>query len=210
MTNKKYKKLKYKYTISFKELNEDLRRNLRNYEEIKKFDESQKEKFIEDLTLQLEWGLKGILVTSKGLGVWEGIHFENFILGQFFEGLFKTILIKENFYKFFIKCENYTFQKLKEEFIKLLNTKKVLKRQKERISDVIDYVQIQRNNLAHFPLKSFTHYATYYEVYSVILKLITLFNLKISDEVVLELKETMKKSNLKYTRGKLRFEDVGL
>lgn len=112
---------------------------------------------------------------------------EYLLLGHFFEGFLRTILMRElSIEKFFAMCFNEgkkefkTLHTLIEKIIELQNIKDLTQEQQIRVKDVLNYVKLQRNQYAHYHPKDYDTYSVRIEIYSLLKKLVLLFNIPFS------------------------------
>ncbi len=201
--SKKRKKEEY---LIFEELNNEINKFYKDICKNKCLDEEQRKKYFLDLIEQLQTCLFCILELPEI----KNSYLYYVLLGNFFEGLIKSILIKEIFDDFFLNYNDEKkplkkFEYSKQRFITILKNRKLRDDQINRINEVINYVQIQRNNFVHFPLKSFDHYAVRHQIYTIILKLIEIFDLPFSKNILSKLKYEI--NNSKPISG-ANFKDV--
>jgi len=114
---------------------------------------------------------------------------EYLLLGHYFEGLLRTILMKELSYSlFFEKCTTkketryILLGRLFEQFTALEKIKMLSLEQQQRIVDVLTITRIQRNQQAHSKYKSMDANTFRFQIYTLILKIHDIFNLKLTDE----------------------------
>lgn len=168
----------------------------------------KKKSFFDDQIKYLEQCL--VFILSQTWREEEGEAFswnpEYFLLGHFFEGLLRLILMKElPVEEFFAKCftpiesidqrfekltkeekEKYgrfkTFGKLQKKFLKLQKISSLSKDQSDRVKHVLEYVGLQRNKHAHQHPKGMDTYSVRYDIYLLIKVLSEIFGIKFSEE----------------------------
>jgi hypothetical protein len=206
--------------LSFSEIITEIRDFYKDICKIKSLSNSKRQIYITNLSNQLEQCLIQILELEeskiKNAEKWGGGSISDWdsyytLMGHFFEGFIKTILMMEDFDGFFLNYydENKLLNKYenaKKELTTALNKKSLDKEQVQRIREVLDYVQIQRNNFVHFPLKRYDHYAVKYEMYMVIKKLCEQNKVKFSDETIKKLNNAIERETY-YIAG-MKFKDV--
>jgi hypothetical protein len=207
------------YYLSFDEINKEIRNFYKDICKIKSLSYNDRQCYINDQLKRLEQCLTQILELEE-LKINQAEHWEGSIsdwdsyytlIGHFFEGFIKTILMMENFDSFLLNYydENKPLNKYenaKQELITALNKKNLDKEQVKRIRDVLDYAQMQRNNFVHFPLKTYDHYAVKYEMYMVIKKLCEQNKVKFSEETIQKLNNAIDRESY-YIEG-MKFKDV--
>jgi hypothetical protein len=163
-----------------------------------------KEKYIQGLCSEIESFIN--MLSDWRINQW-------YLFGLIFEGLFKIILLQEKFDEFLIYYNDRQkpmnkFENQKHTVLQLLKGKDLTNEQIQRIKDVIELVQVQRNNFLHFPLKWFSYSPAYPEIYCVMKKLIEIFNLDFSVEVTQQLQNKIN-YHKEFVTGR-KFKDVGL
>lgn len=205
--------------LSFSEIITEIRDFYKDICKIKSKSNSERQIYITTLSKQLEQCLTQILELEE-LKIKKAEHLEGSIsdwdsyytlMGHFFEGFIKTILMMENFDSFFLNYYDETkplnkYENAKQELTTSLNEKNLDKEQVKRIREVLDYVQLQRNNFVHFPLKRYGHYAVKYEMYIVIKKLCEQNQIKFSEETIQKLNNAIARES--YYRAGTKFKDV--
>ncbi|HEY9206053.1 MAG TPA: hypothetical protein VIO58_09035 [Candidatus Methanoperedens sp.] len=205
--------------LSFDEIITEIRDFYKGSYKIKSLSNSERQIYLTNLSKQLEQCLTQILELEefkvKKAENWESSikDWDSYytLIGHFFEGFIKTILMIENFDSFFLnyydkKKSLSKYENAKQEFITFLNKKNLDNEQVKRIRDVLDYVQMQRNNFVHFPLKTYDHYAVKYEMYMVIKKLCEQNKVKFSEEIIQKLNDAIERESY-YIKG-MKFKDV--
>jgi hypothetical protein len=204
---------------TFDEINEETRNFYKDICKIKSKSNSERHIYITKLSRQLEQCLTQILELEE-LKIKKAEHWEGSIsdwdlyytlIGHFFEGFIKTILMIENFDSFLLNYYDETkrlnkYENAKQELITALNKKNLDKEQVKRIRDVLDYVQMQRNNFVHFPLKESDYIGVKYEIYMVIKKLYEQNQIKFSEEIIKKLNNAIARESL--YREAMKFNDV--
>jgi hypothetical protein len=205
--------------LSFSEIITEIKDFYKDIDKIKSKSNSERQIYTTKLLNQLEQCLTQILELEE-LKIKKAWHGEGSIsdwdsyytlIGHFFEGFIKTILMMENFDSFFSNYYNKKkplskYENAKQELTTALNKKNLDKEQVKRIREVLDYVQTQRNNFVHFPLKTYDHYAVKYEMYIVIKKLCEQNKVKFSEENIEKLNNAIERES-RYIGG-IKFKDV--
>lgn len=203
---------------TFDEINEETRNFYKDICKIKSKSNSERHIYITELSRQLEQCLTQILELEE-LKIKKAEHWEGSIsdwdsyytlIGHFFEGYIKTILMIENYDDFLLNYYNdktfKDFENAKNELIRLLKTKNLTKDQIKRIEDVLKYIQLQRNNFVHFPLKRYDYIGVKYEIYMVIKKLCEQNQIKFSEETIQKLNNAIARESP--YREAMKFKDV--
>ena len=154
----------------------------------------KKESFLKEQFALLGQILKFILL-KPWLNESEFIYFtdwnpEYLLLGHFFEGLLRTILMKELPVDLFFKkgynldTNSYTLLRaLSAEFLELDPIKKLNEKQQTRISNLLKYIRIQRNIYVHNLPRSFDTYRIRYHLYHLIAVIYKLFNIPLDEDL---------------------------
>ncbi len=163
--------------LDFDKINDEIRQYYEDIEPTLNFSEDNKKKFFKERNYTLNQFIRMLTEFEKIAYPDIQIYYSN--LGIFYELLLKTCLLKENWkdYVLAYKEKNkQNFEYAKSQILKSLDSK-LSSEQIERARQVLDFVQIQRNNFAHSPFKGFNHYATEKQVYLVPIVLNKLYNL---------------------------------
>jgi hypothetical protein len=88
-----------------------------------------------------------------------------------------------------------------------LHEKNINEKKIDRCKNIFQYIQIQRNNTAHFPFREFDDYGVYAEIFSLIYFFIDTFDISVSDSMRKKLMIRIKYE--KEHNGLFDFEDVG-
>lgn len=206
-------------TLRFDEINEETRNFYKDICKIKSKSNSERHIYITKLSKQLEQCLTQILELEE-LKIKKAEHGEGSIsdwdsyytlIGHFFEGYIKTILMIENFDNFFLNYNDEKkplnkFEYAKQELTTALEKKNLDKEQVKRTREVLDYVQMQRNNFVHFPLKTYHYIGVKYEIYMVVKKLCEQNQIKFSEETIKKLNNAIARES--YYREAMKFKDV--
>lgn len=198
------------FVLSFEELIKEVRQFYKDVCQIKALPYERRQKYLRDQLSRLEQCLNQVLELDerpKTIGDWDPYYV---LLGHFFEGFVKTILMLEDFDDFFLnyydeKKPLKKYEYAKQKLLTILRNKNLTNKQHKRIGDVLEYVQLQRNNFVHFPLKGFDHPAVRYEIYMVIKKLCELFEVNFSEETIKRLDKAIEKE--RNITG-MKFQDV--
>jgi len=172
--------------------------------------ENRKKEYLEDKYQLLNQILTFILkrpwiedYNERVFGDWDP---EYLILGHYFEGLLRTILMKESSpEEFFNKCtyDNHSKYKMLNDlityFLDLPTIMSLTSKQQKRIKDLLRYIQIQRNQQAHALPHSWDTYTSRYHIYTLIEKIYELFQLPISNELSSDIKNEIDRSKVKYS-----------
>lgn len=205
---------------SFDEINKEIRNFYKDICKIKSFSYNDRQGYITDQLKRLEQCLTQILeleeLKIKQSENWGGGSIKDWdpyytFMGHFFEGFIKTILMRENFDNFFLNYDDKKktlskYENAKQEFNSVLDKKNLDKEQAERIKEVLDYIQLQRNNHIHFPLKTYGHIAVKFEIHMVIKKLCEQNQIKFSEETIKKLNNAIERES--YYRVGMKFKDV--
>lgn len=163
----------------------------------------KKDKWMEDF-------LEGLYNEEKMIEVPEESLSDYFLLGIFFEGLIKVALLKEDFDFFFQNLENLkSYENAKNRLVKVLQKRDDLnEKMVNRINHVLTYMQVQRNNFLHFPMRSMVHECGIPpEILSTILKMNELYNFNFSEDLLKKIRNR-RNEYWKYPAGN-GFEPVG-
>ncbi|MHA1353773.1 MAG: hypothetical protein ACTSR1_01175 [Candidatus Heimdallarchaeota archaeon] len=180
----------------FHTFDEEIKTTREFYQDVSKMkialNTERREPFIADYFRTLEQCLNFIFRKSWING--EFVYFgdwdpEYLLLGHFFEGLLRTILMSEiNTELFFLKCFNdkkkefKTLGALIEEFTSLYKILNLTKEQQTRIYDVLRYIKLQRNMHVHYHPKGYDTYSVRVEIYSLLKKLVSIFSVPFENE----------------------------
>ncbi len=132
------------------------------------------------------------------------------VMGLSFELLIKICVLKmdwNNYVNAYLQDhKKRSFEYAKQELVKDLKNK-ISETQHLRIKNILDYIQLQRNNFLHNPLKGIDHYAMANELFMCVAVLIQIYDINISDELRSIIIQKTRKYD--YSNGK-DFEEVGL
>ncbi len=207
------------YYLAFDEINKEIKDFYKDICKIKSLSYNDRQGYITNQLKQLEQCLTQILELEElkikniengggSISDWDSYYT---LMGHFFEGFIKTILMRENFDNFFLDYDDKKktlskYEYAKQEFNIALNKKNMDKEQAERIKEVSDYIQLQRNNFIHFPLKTYDIISVKFEIYMVIKKLCEQNQIKFSEETIKKLNIAIERES--YYREGTKFKDV--
>ena len=207
------------HNLSFDEINKETINFDKDICKIKSFSGSERQIYLTDRLKQLEQCLTQILELEElqlkkaenGVGSirdWDPYYT---LIGHFFEGFIKTILMIEDFDNFFLNYNNENkplkrFEDAKQELNRVLKIKNLDEEQAERMKEVLDYIQLQRNNFIHFPLKTYRIIGVKFEIYMVIKKLCEQNQIIFSEETINKLNNAIGRES--YYRVAMKFKDV--
>ncbi len=166
--------------LDFNKINQEIKEYYANLEPALEFSEKDKKKFFKERNYTLNRFIQ--LLTESEKIAYPDIQIYYSTLGIFYELLIKTCLLKENWNNFTVdykKENNQNFGYAKTQLLESLK-EKITKEQADRIRQVLDFVQIQRDNFVHSPFKGFSHYTTEQQVYLVPIVLNKLYNLNLN------------------------------
>lgn len=197
---------------NWRDIIKEVRKDYNNLEVFDSFNEKNINILKRDITKKLNYHLN---FWFKQLNIpisFDNWHIQYILLGSLLEALVKDCILFYDFHKF---IQNYkqdqqirSYQSYKKELIKILKLKKKLnKKQITRISNILEYFQIQRNNFVHNSLKGYGHYLENIEVIPIIIELSKEFKIKIDKKIL----ENLKKRRIKYLKedtSSIKFQDV--
>ena len=134
------------------------------------------------------------------------------IIGDFFEFLIKMCLLKENWNNLGMlydseKKEFYKFEVPKQLLMDSLKLK-LENKKLTRIREILDFIQLQRNNFVHNPLAGMDHYAVEKQYLELILLLNEKYSLNFLEEDLNKINERIK--FIKLNSSGMDFEDKEL
>ncbi len=175
--------------LSFQEITKEAQEHYNDLTKLITFDEKQKQQFFNERKKTLEKFIELILYTNFPNLSDTQVHYSLF--GPFYELLVKLCLLKEDWKKY---IEEYNTDKSRRNFehakgmlFPILKNKKLNDKQIRRVREILDFVQIQRNNFLHSPFKGYDHYATQTQFFELIAILDNLFGLKIDDTLLFDM-----------------------
>lgn len=190
--------------LNFKDLNGEIRDFYKDFEKIKNFDEKGKSVFFRDKLATLSLLINNLNM-NRELSV-NDLQMRYSIFGVAYELLIKLCVLKFDWNNYTANYQgNHRFQYAREQLIRNLQTK-LNPEQCERADNILEYVQIQRNNFVHSPFKGFDHYAVLDELCLLMLVLLKIYEFEID-----ELAHKFLLSNIKTQQERcgLFFKDVG-
>ena len=134
------------------------------------------------------------------------------IIGDFFELLIKTSLLKENWTNLGLiynseRKEFYGLEVPKQILINSLKNK-LDKKQLQRAKEILNFIQLQRNNFIHNPISGSGHYAIKNQCLKLILALNKLYFLNFNEKDIQKIKNKIE--YFKANNGSMDFEEVDL
>lgn len=134
------------------------------------------------------------------------------ILGDFFEFILKICLLRENWANLNLiydskKRKYYGFRGAKHLLLNSLK-KKLNEKQFKRTKEILDFVNLQRNNFIHNPISGSDHYAIETQCLKLILTLNEFYSLDFNEEDILKIKNRIE--HFKANNSGMDFEKVEL
>lgn len=134
------------------------------------------------------------------------------LMGDFFELLIKISLLKENWTNLgliynYEKKGFYGLEISKQILIDSLKNK-LDKKQLKRAREILDFIQLQRNNFIHNPISGSGHYAIETQCLKLILALYKLYSLNFNKEDIQKIKDKIE--YFEKNNSGMDFEEVNL
>ncbi|GEM_PF-6631985 len=197
-----------KKNLDFEEITKEAREHYEDLNPLVNFDEKQKKQFFKDKKQTLEKFI--FLMINTNFSYLSDTQVYYSLIGPFYELLIKLCVLKENWQEY---LKDYNQDKRKRDFeytkntlMKALKNKNLQDDQINRIKDILNFIQVQRNNFLHSPFKGWDHYAVQTQMFELIALLDDIFKIEINDDLLFE----MLNQTFFYKRNNsgMDFEDV--
>ncbi len=196
---------KLKEYLNFEDIIKEANEHYNNLSILINFNEKQRDQFFKDKKRTLDKFL--LLIINTDFSSLEDTQIYYSLIGPFYELLVKLSLLKEDWKKYLNDySKKMGFGYAKNSLINILKNKSFDESQIKRMKDTLDFVQLQRNNFLHSPLKGWDHYAVQTQIFELIAVLDHIFNINIDNNLLFEiLNQTFYYKN---NKSGFDFEDV--
>jgi hypothetical protein len=195
-----------KENLNFKKIIKETNNFYSDIKNFIEFDDEQKNQFFKERIGTLEKFIQLILNTDFSYLPDTQVYYS--LLGPFYELLIKLCLLKEKWKDYLnsYQGKKRDFEYAKAQLISQLKNKNFEDKEIKRIRDILDFIQIQRNNFLHSPFKEYDHYAIQTQFFELIAILDDSFNININDDLLFEMLNRV--FNYKENNSGSDFEDV--
>jgi len=197
-----------KKSLDFKEIIKEAKDHYENLSLLAGFNEKQRSQFFKEKKQTLEKFI--FLMLNINFSYLSDTQVYYSLVGPFYELLIKICVLKENWTEY-LKAynkekNNRNFEYAKNTLINIIKNKNLSDKQINRIKEILNFVQVQRNNFLHSPFKGWDHYAVQTQMFELIALLDNIFDTKINDDLLFE----MLNQTYLYKRNNsgMDFEDV--